>query len=222
MSIYDFPAKGRMQRDVFNADLKETYEALVGGAGGKGSSGNRMSFYRILTELLSVVLIEWAYKTLDEAVRRCPYETGQLRESGAFRLKIGESETVAGGWGADTDKTISVTADKSGNYELHKEVWVVKKAARYISGSLSFNRTDKGLDIARWTHEELNPWVSRPKSEQHIGQWHARHEGTGPKYLEEPVQRRKGVLTREVNKAVAKAIRIWNQTHTTKKKGRRK
>lgn len=217
MSIYNYPAKGRMAREIFEKDLKDTYDALLGGDGSGGGKNGRQSFYRILTELLSVVLIEWAYKTLDEAVRKCPYETGQLRESGAFRLFIGDSGTVAGGWGSDVGKTISVVADKSGNYELRKEVWVVKKAARYLKGALSFNRSDKGLDIARWTHEELNPWVQRPKDPSQMGKWYARHEGTGPKYLEGPIQRRKGVLTREVNKAVNKAVQIWNRKQKSKK-----
>lgn len=226
MSIYDFPAKGRMAREVFRKDLADTFDSLVAGAGsgGKGGSKERNSFYRILTELLSIVLVEWAYKTLDIAVRGCPYETGKLRSSGTFRLFIGEQKRVAGGWGGDTDKTIDVEADRSGAYKLHVNAWSVKKGARYLSGELSFNRTDKGLDIARWTHEELNAYVPRPKNPSQMGQWYARHEGTGPKYLERPVRNRKGVLTKEVNKAVNKAVKIWKQKHKPNKrrKGKRK
>ena len=55
----------------------------------------------------------------------------------------------------------------------------VSRYSKRISLQLSFEREDKGKDIALWTHEELLPFPKATK-----GQWYARKEGTGPKYLE--------------------------------------
>jgi len=70
------------------------------------------------------------------------------------------------------------------------------KKAQRVGSRVTYQRVNSaGLDIALWAHEELLPWISRPKGMKPAelkGFYVARRQGTGPKYLEAPFLQRKG------------------------------
>ena len=116
----------------------------------------------------------------------------------------------------------SVTADKSGNYSIDVKTWVVKKSAKLLVGVLSYNKMAKGVDIAVYTHENLEPYVPRPKTEAQKGTWYASKPGTGPKYLEIPISQNEGRLRSGVRGAVTKALKVWRAKHKPQNTKRRK
>lgn len=110
--------------------------------------------------------------------------TGDLRRSGTATIALnGQLEVVATG---NVDGTINVN-----NTGISPSAFKRKKID-VILGFIDYNRiSERGmLDIALWTHENLNPYEGRPgvgkgrKSLAGSKQYYARSPGTGPKYLE--------------------------------------
>ncbi len=207
--FYDFPYKKRMAIESFRKDLAATIKSL----GGRAMT-DRQALYRLLTEHLSVVMIDWAAGVLDQSVGECPYETGALRASGGFQLKVGQKGTTAGGFGGPLDKTISVEVPVGkgydGTYAINVDTWVVKKPASLLVGLFVYDRQAKGVDIALYTHENLEPYVTRPKTAGQKGTWYASKPGTKPKYLEDPINERLPRLRTAMRRATTRAIKIWN------------
>ncbi len=170
---------------------------------------NKTSFYWLATRYISQRLIKVMAYCLEEAAKRCPYDTGELRESG--QVVINESELVAQvakGSGATEKPTVEIL-----------QQWV-KKPYAYIEADISFDREVKGRDLALWAHEELLRYIRRPKSGQQIGKWFARQPGTGPKYLENAFKLVKREIPKEIEKGLQEAIRAYNQKHGTRTRRR--
>jgi hypothetical protein len=205
--VQDYRTVKNKKLAEMDADIKAVVDSLI-------SLTNRNSFYRILVEYISRDLIDFCVRVLSEAVKRCPYETGELRSSGQvnFYLGSGRTSTLV----ADTD------ADASGNFTVNKLTDSIRQVSNRIEAEISFERTDKGIDIALWTHEDLLPWVPRPKGASQKGKWYARQPGTGPKYLESAVNENRFRVSSLMEKATKRAIQEYNRRHGTRtRRGRR-
>ncbi len=122
---------------------------------------------------------------LGYALPMTPYDTGKLRASGRARVILGGKPIIVG------------RADSSFPHELvdaqipvftANDVRGVKK----IRSAVYFNRrNEEGKDIALWAHENLLPWVPRPKPPELRGVWVATKKFTGPKYLENALNMRR-------------------------------
>ena len=94
------------------------------------------------------------------------------------------------------------------NLNTLKTIKGAYKKAQTVGSRVTYSRKNAaGLDIALWAHEELLPWVNRPrgmKPEELRGFYIARRKGTGPKYLEGPFLQRRihyfSYLKRVLNK----------------------
>lgn len=170
---------------------------------------NKTSFYWLATRYISQRLIKVMAYCLEEAAKRCPYDTGLLRESGM--VTINESDIVAvvsKGTGATEEPSVEIL-----------QQWV-KKPYATIEADISFDREVKGRDLALWAHEELLRYVRRPKSGAQIGKWFARKPGTGPKYLENAFKLVKREIPKQVEKGLQEAIREYNRKHGTRARRR--
>jgi len=202
------PYSVRMQvaMDIMRFDIQKFIESIT-------NVNDKTSFYRLVTEHLSAALIDWCYDTLFDAVDACPYETGKLRSSGAVDLIVGTSERVE-------DNAISVQADSDGGFDLRIHTRSIKKPASRIGAIMYFDRQDKGLDIALWSHELLLPAANRPSpsDRQALGKrvWYAVQPGTGPKYLENAVKKNAPRFDGQMSDAVWKAVRAYNRKHGQK------
>jgi hypothetical protein len=186
-------------------DIKALVESLT-------SVTDRMSFYRLVTEHVSIALLAFCYDLLDVAVARTPYRTGELRSSGQVKIRTGAKQLSGAVFSA-----IDVRADKSGNWELRQHIDSIKRPAGLISVEISFERTDEGDDIALWAHEDLGFYEDRPKAgtRRAPGEFYAVKPGkygigTGPKYLESPYMETIGELQADIQRAVDTAIGIYN------------
>jgi len=192
--------KNRKLKEM-DADIKAVVDSLI-------SLTDRNSFYRLLVEYISKELIDFCIYVLREAVERCPYEKGELRGSGQVNFYLGTGRT--------SHLIADVEADSSGNFTVNRLVDTIRKVANRIEAEISFERIDKGIDIALWTHEDLLPWVPRPKRESQKGRWFARQVGTGPKYLSGPVSENRFRIQGLMEKATKRAIKEYNQKHGTR------
>jgi hypothetical protein len=220
--FYDFPHRQRMSRGRTKKDIANTVKAL-----GTLTKAEKQSAYRLLTEHLSIIMVEWASKVLYEAVKRCPYRHGYLRESGGFQLLIGANERIAGGFGEKGAKTVEpiVPSGKGydGSFSIRVDTWVVKSASRIIQGEFFFDRQEKGVDIALYAHENLEPYDKRgekgTKKADRAGRGthYATKPGTGPKYLEGPLNENKNEIEGAIRRAVRKALKVWRIKHKPEK-----
>ena len=136
-----------------------------------------------------------------------PYsESGRLRESGRATVLYREGkERVHVGFGKK-DGGIDIDLGRLKNAQGKV------RGSKRISSRVSFHRENElGEDIALWTHEELLPYIRRPKPANLDEVFVATHPRTGPKYLEEPFNQRRSTyiafLKRVINDhSVAKAI----------------
>lgn len=136
---------------------------------------------------------------LAKALPRTPYDTGELRESGAARLFVGRS--LGSGYAVDLAKG---NADGSVSVDLSRlKIKNIQKSAKYISGIITFSRfgvfegaygDKENVDVALMTHEELLPFEKRPQKIPYT----ATKQGTGPKYLELPFLQMKNVYERYI------------------------
>jgi hypothetical protein len=188
-------------------DIKAFMDTLVG-------ITNPTSFYNLATKHISMRLIAIMAKVLKGAVDRAPYESGDLRESGEVSVIAGQASgmdvfvKVARGTGATDNPEIVIIKD------------YISKPAKTIQMEITFDREEKGMDLALWAHEELLRYVRRPKSGSQIGKWYARHLGTGPKYLENAFKDEKANIPREIHKGLLEAIREYNKRHGTRARRR--
>jgi len=197
---------------AMDADIKSVVDSML-------NLTNKNSFYTMLTLYVSEELISFCIKVLDMAVSIAPYETGALRSSGQANLYLGGQRT--------STLAATVDADSSGNYSIQKHMDAVRRPSKRIEAEISFERIDKGIDIALWAHEDLLPWIARPKRGSQIGKWYARHPGeypksTGPKYLSRAVGEYQGKLKGMMERATKKAIQEYNRKYGTsiRRKGR--
>lgn len=119
--------------------------------------------------------------TLAHALPRTPMDTGELRKSGTATVYLGWGRPTIVGRTSNAEPYDTVVADlgrissRSANFRRMSK----------IIGNVSFHRmNDSGQDIAVWTHEDLLPYVPRPKPAHLIGVPVATKPYTGPKYLE--------------------------------------
>ena len=195
-----------------DADIKSVVDSIT-------NLTDRNSFYRLLTQYVSEELIAFCVEVLDMAVSIAPYETGELRSSGQVNFYVGGGHTSA--------LIAEVEADSSGGYKVKKLVDSINRPASKIEAEISFEKVDKGIDIALWAHEDLLPWINRPKRGDQIGKWYARQPGpepksTGPKYLSRAVDEYRPKLTGLMETATVKAIQEYNRKHGTRvRRGRR-
>jgi len=189
-----------------DADIKAVVDSLIG-------LKNRNSFYRLIVDYISRDLIDFCVNVLHMAVSIAPYETGELRRSGQVNFYLGRGRT--------STLVADVDAGADGNFTVNKLVDSIRQVSNRIEAEISFERTDKGIDIALWAHEDLLPWVPRPKRESQKGRWHARQVGiepksTGPKYLERAVNEHKRLLMGIMERATTRAIQEYNKIHGTR------
>ena len=172
---------GGVDADVAKIDIDQVIENL-------GVVGE------FVTYNVAVALVDSLISILSLAQPRVPYypggslgeaSTGELRKSGTASVMLGgQLKVVATG---NIDGTVSANATGISPTAFKR------KKIDVILGFVEYNRiSERGvLDIALWTHENLNPYEGRPSaggkgkaSLATIKQYYARSPGTGPKYLE--------------------------------------
>ncbi len=142
-----------------------------------------------LLDIVGYRAVEWVaaagVDVLGHALPLTPWETGQLRESGTVTLEVGNKRfAIAHG-------SLSGAVEKTGKFSRMSARkigrWIKRKP--HAGAWVSFYRmadSDEGpRDIAVWTHEDLNPFESRPNPPA------ATKPGTGPKYLSRAFNKRK-------------------------------
>ena len=161
------------------------------------------------------VLAVIANDLLAHALPMTPYATGQLRRSGTAYITIkGHNITVgktdsSPKWNKVDARIPAITAN-------------MIKGAKYLKANVSFNRiNDSGQDIAVWAHEDLLPWIARPKPESLKGIYVATKEFTGPKYLENALRLRADEY-RKVLDGIANAQNIQSDIVAISKVTKRK
>jgi hypothetical protein len=158
------------------------------------------------------MLIAFCKTILNEAVSRTPYRSGELRDSGKVIIRTGQKQTE--------NIAVDVRADKFGTYELRSWITSIKRPAALLTAEISFERTERGRDVALWAHEELLPHTYRadPGREALLEEtgrdqiWIATKEGTGPKYLEGPFNEHIGRLEGRLQLALGQAITRYNRS----------
>jgi len=117
---------------------------------------------------IAEALAELGKEILTDSNELCPFETGELRNSGKATLSRqgGRDRTVVGYVGG---------ASSSGGGSVYG-VTVLPQSSYWWELELSYDRFKDSFDVALFTHENLNPYGSGPPA--------ARQPGTGPKYLE--------------------------------------
>lgn len=208
-TVWNFSAKKRLAAKMMNDDIANLLNNLVG-------IRNRQSFYYLVTKYVSTRLIKISAEILQDAARRCPYETGKLRESGRVHFAAGDTTL-----GKQTE-VARVTDGKADNPSVEVITPTIAKGARMIVSEIRFTRVVKGRDLALWAHEELLHYVKRPKSPSQKGFWFSKHYRTGPKYLENAFQVRRGEVQAEIELAVMEAVREYNRKHGTRARRRSK
>lgn len=205
---YDHRLKVKM--NIFRMDVKKFLQSLT-------SIDDPNSFYRLATQHLTVALIDWCYEVLYMAVEGCPYDTGALRSSGTVDLVLGAGERIL-------DNVITTQADSDGNFDIRVHHKSIKRAASKVGAYIYFDRSDKGMDVALWAHELLLPAKNRPskKERKAMGKrvWYAVHKGTGPKYLENAVNRYRRGFNDRMQQAIYKAVKAYNAKHGQKVRSR--
>lgn len=195
--------KMKVKMNMMRMDIKAFIDSLT-------SINDKTSFYRLVTEHLSIALIAYARDILDDAVAGCPYDTGKLRTSGAVDLRVGKQGRVL-------KDAITTMAEDDGTYEIRVHNWSVKRPSSRLEADIYFDRSDRGIDIALWTHEELLGNELRPSRQERksMGQkrWFAVHQGTGPKYLENAMKKHRKEFVPEMDLAVKRAVRAYNRKH---------
>ena len=132
-----------------------------------------------LTDVAVRVLALIAVDLLATAQPRVPYQKGLLRQSGTALVMFGKGKRGGyhkivgrGRLSPDERPDAGIDADLSGLEGRTKGV-------SFISANVTYSRTgDEGEDVAVFTHFFLLPFTARPAKPA------ARHEGTGPLYLE--------------------------------------
>lgn len=196
----------RVRLKIMDQDIKAWADSLIG-------VNNKTSFYYLATKYISARLIEVAADILHDAVKRCPFETGQLRSSGEVTLVAGK---VTG-----MDVVVKTDAGSDGTFTITKLAKQVSKPSSTIELDIHFDRKVKGHDLALWAHEELLDYVKRPKSEEQKGTWYAKNFRTGPKYLERAFKIHKNEVPRQVRLGLNQAVREYNKRHKTRVRKRR-
>lgn len=142
-----------------------------------------------LLDITGYRAVEWVAAAgidiLGYALPMTPWESGKLRESGTVTLEVGSKRFAIAhgslhGVAEQTGRFNRLNARKIGR-------WLKRKP--HAGAWVSFYRmadSDEGpRDIAVWTHENLNPFESRPNPPA------AKQPGTGPKYLSRAFAKRK-------------------------------
>jgi hypothetical protein len=202
---YSYKESRRVAMNIIDFDIKNWADGMIG-------INKRTSFYYLATKYISARLINVAAVILYEAVKRCPYESGELRSSGHVTLVAGK---VTG-----MDVAIKTDAGPDGTFAITKLQNHLSKPAGVIEMAISFDKQVKGQDLALWAHEELLDYVKRPKSEEQKGSWYATHYRTGPKYLERAFKIKKADIPREVQRGLNQAVREYNRKHKTRARRR--
>ena len=121
-----------------------------------------------------------AYSLMDilsYALPRTPVDTGELRESSRAVIKLGRHGEIFIGHGKADGSTV-------GNLRLITATAL--KGVRTLRGDIYyFKKGEGGVDVALWTHEDLNPYASGKRPQ-------ARTPGTGPHYLSSAYEERIG------------------------------
>lgn len=206
-SKYAYNRSRKVAQEIMNKDINEYVKSIVG-------IRSRRSFYFLATKYISRRLIKIAAVILEDAAKRAPYETGELRESGEVRLTAGATT------GMDTFVKIE---EGTGTTESPQAVILkdyISKGAAIMEMSISFEKQVKGRDLALWAHEELLRYVKRPKTDSNVGSWHATHFGTGPKYLENAFKIHKASIPSEIRRGLIEAIRAYNKRFKTRARRR--
>ena len=201
-----YDARLKVKMDTFRMDVKSFLQSLT-------SVNDPMSFYRIVTQYCTETLIEWCAQVLHDAVEMCPYDTGALRSSGTVNLTLGLGGRVI-------DNVVSTQADDSGEFDIRVNHPSINRPSSFMGAYIYFDRQDKGMDVALWAHELLLPASQRPSKEERkaMGRrvWYAVKPGTGPKYLENAVNRHRRGFRDLMENAVNRAMRAYNSAHGQK------
>jgi hypothetical protein len=142
--------------------------------------------YRV-TSLVTRIVAD----VLSKSLPRTPYDTGKLRKSARGRVHA---------YGKKRFNRIVAWGTKDGQVEVDTSKIGIKDTldTTYIVGEVSYNRLSENgaRDIALWTHENIYPFESRPKSPA------ARMPGTGPKYLEIPFKQNEKIYAAAISNAI--------------------
>lgn len=204
-SKWAYQRSRKVAQQMIDKDINNYIKGIVG-------IRSKRSFFFLATKYISRRLIQIAAVILQDAAQGCPYETGELRESGEVRLTAGAVT------GMDTFVKVEGGASDSPQVVILKDY--ISKGAAIMEMSISFDKQVKGRDLALWAHEELLRYVPRPKTDSHQGEWHAVHEGTGPKYLENAFKLRKTAIPGEIRRGLVEAIKAYNKRHGTRARRR--
>lgn len=199
---WKYDKRKRLKLKQMDVDIDRFVDSLT-------NISKKNSFYWLATRYISARIIKIASLILADAAKRCPYDTGQLRESGRVWVKVG----TGGGRGKVAAK-VTDGASETPKVEVVQPYF--KGNAKVISTELSFHRIIKGRDLALWAHEELLHYVKRPKTGAQIGKWYSRHYRTGPKYLENAFKLHKKKIPLEIRKGLMEAVRAYNKKWGTK------
>ena len=181
-----YPHKHRAMIRKFERDMQQLSDSFP-------------EFHRILVEEISKAYLDIGYDILFDAAAACPYETGALRNSGTMSFVVGMAGRIS-------PALIVKDATPAPNdyFRIVRIGNPIKRIVNRLDIMFSFEREDKGIDIALYAHEELLPYPPRVVYTQedmvkfrvmrargiHLAKgttWHARQPGTGPKYLENAV-----------------------------------
>jgi len=204
---YAYNRSRKVAQQIMHKDINKYIKTIVG-------IRSKTSFYFLATKYISRRLIKIAAVILEDAAKRCPWESGELRESGEVRLTAGAVT------GMDTFVKIE---EGTGTTESPQAVILkdyISKGAAIMEMSIIFDKQVKGRDLALWAHEELLRYVKRPKTDTNVGQWHATKFGTGPKYLENAFKLHKSSIPSEIRRGLVEAIKAYNKRHGTRARRR--
>lgn len=143
-----------------------------------------------VTYLAGRAMMDVLFDIMSYALPRTPVDTGELRESATATIKPGRGALMLIG-GGRKDGTAFVHQGMINRATLFGVKTLVGNIYYYREGT----GKDKGLDVARWTHFDINYYGEDSPA--------ARTFGTGPFYLSSAYNERIGAGIRLVKSAVA-------------------
>ncbi len=158
-----------------------------------GVSGIQLKLFEdnmnALIDIVGYRAAEWVAAAgidiLEHAVPLTPWESGQLRRSGTVTLEVGNKRfEIAHGRKSGSVKTTG-RFNRLSPRKLGRWIKRNPKAGAVVSFFRLADSDEGPRDIAVWTHEDLNPFESRPNPPA------ATKPGTGPKYLSRAFAKRK-------------------------------
>lgn len=147
---------------------------------------------RVLGDIIRFSSVQIAAQAAIAVLRasqlRVPHDTGELKESGRARMRLG-SYALDIGWGNDEYGSDAVRTD------LDKISRARVEGKKRIDINVQYAREgNTGEDVALIAHEDISPYGGDSPA--------AKKPGTGPKYLEIPFNMLKGRYVKELRSSI--------------------